>query len=85
MHDEERLDQIGRRQLMLAHQLANRGGPPAAAGSVGGRKGHGGKTRERLSGPQPQSKLAVAGWHVLCRFHHGRTLYLVFPFMYRRA
>ena len=66
MHHEQRLNQIGRGQLVLAHQLAYGARPAAAPGSIGGRKGHEGKTRERPPGPQPRSNVARSLWHMLC-------------------
>ena len=53
VHHEDRLDEVGGGEVVLAHQPAHRCGTPPASGSFGHGGGHGGKTRERWRTPQP--------------------------------
>ena len=59
MYHEERLNEIGSAELVLAHQPAQGLGSAAAAGSVADGGGHEGKTRER--GHPPQRRLGGRG------------------------
>lgn len=85
VHDKERLNEVGRCQLVLANELTDRAGPAAAPRPVAGNEGHRGKTRERPLGPQPQPKLA--GVFGTCfAFKAGRrTLFRAFTFTFRRV
>lgn len=47
MDHKQRLDEVSGRQLMLAHQLAYCCRPASTPRAIGGREGHGGKTRDR--------------------------------------
>jgi hypothetical protein len=52
--DENRLNEIARSELVLAHQTAQGLGAAAAAGTLDGSGGHEGKTRERGHPLQPR-------------------------------
>jgi hypothetical protein len=63
---EQRLDQIGWGQLVLAHQLPDGSGPPTATGSVGGGEGHNVRLETGRAPRNVRPQVAPPPWHVLC-------------------
>jgi hypothetical protein len=80
---EQGLNQVRRRELVLADQFAQRGSPAAATGSYTGRERHLRKTRERWL--TPQRRMLDFAYHGTCfALFEPRTLFLAFTFRIRR-
>src|SRR5687768_12477731 len=84
MHDKERLNQVGRGELVLPHELPDRSRPTPPPWSVEEGEGHEGKTRERQACPQRQTGVAPPSGTCFA-FFCTRTHFPGFTFKSRRA
>jgi hypothetical protein len=83
MHEKQRLDQVGRGELVLTHQLAQRRRAATSAWAVSKWKRHMGKMSEREAAPQPpQPPRPAAG--TCFAFFSPRTSFPDFTFLSRR-